>query len=206
MCGAMAEWLRRGLQILARRFDSGSRLSLRSFYKSPIKKSQGKAKNENKMIDKVSSNNAPSKISSTRKTTAAKRRPATQNFSDHLPTIEGADANEEVEENAGISSTQIADIDGLLSLQEATYHDKNKKGHARRHGEDMLEGLRKLQLAILSGDVSNTQLEHVERLIAQTPEQSDKTLQEIIEQIALRTRIELAKRRQLQKERTYSGS
>ena len=30
--GAMAEWLRRGLQILVRRFDSGSRLHFNIFY------------------------------------------------------------------------------------------------------------------------------------------------------------------------------
>jgi len=91
------------------------------------------------------------------------------------------------------SAGQIAGLDALLALQEVP-DALAQRSKARQHGERLLERLEELRLNLLDGRLSPATIsrlaEEVETARAQT---DDPVLNEILDEIELRARVELAK-------------
>ena len=85
-----------------------------------------------------------------------------------------------------------ASVDAMLLLQEVADAPERDR-QARRHGRALLDALAQLQLALL-GD-SEPALSRLAALASHSPQASDPALQAILASIALRTQIELARRR-----------
>ena len=85
--------------------------------------------------------------------------------------------------------------DALLSLQEvgdSTSEQGNSR--ARRWGEDLLDRLDMLRLGILSGGIPRADLERIASMVgAQRLRATDPRLAEVLGEIELRARVELAK-------------
>ncbi len=84
-------------------------------------------------------------------------------------------------------------VDALWALQELP-NDPESDSEGRRHGEDLLDRLDELRLALLEGRLS---VRAIERLAAQAAagraQVSDPRLAEILNDIELRAAVELAK-------------
>ncbi|MBA4210514.1 MAG: hypothetical protein C0454_13385 [Parvibaculum sp.] len=99
---------------------------------------------------------------------------------------------------AGLSgSASLAAVDALLALQETPAADDAlhaPKRRAIRRAEDMLDILDEIKLALLAGQLPKAKLS---RLLAVVERQqggfSDPRLKEVLDQIELRARVELAK-------------
>ncbi|HUA77672.1 MAG TPA: flagellar assembly protein FliX [Acetobacteraceae bacterium] len=98
----------------------------------------------------------------------------------------------------GIGASETAGLLGvMLALQEAGV-ERPRDRAARRHGEAMLAELRALQLALLDGvdgAAGEAALERLAGLAERMPEAADAGLQAALGWVALRARIELARRR-----------
>jgi len=91
-------------------------------------------------------------------------------------------------------SAQIGSVEALLAVQA----DPGLSGDARaadiRHAEDLLDRLDAIRNGILAGRMSRSALEDiVGRLQARRQGASDPRLTELIDEIELRARVELAK-------------
>jgi hypothetical protein len=86
-------------------------------------------------------------------------------------------------------------IDALLAIQEvgdATTNGGNT--HARQWGGDVLDGLDAIRLGLLTGGIPLNELRSITDLVTrQRQNVSDLVLQEILDEIELRARVELAK-------------
>lgn len=91
------------------------------------------------------------------------------------------------------ASTAMQTVEGLLSLQEvADGLAGRRRGVAR--GEQLLDALEELRLALLAGAVPRGQLAALARLAAeQVPLVDDPRLAAILGEIELRAAVELAK-------------
>jgi hypothetical protein len=115
-------------------------------------------------------------------------------FSDHVSSTSESENSDNVEENEGIVSLgNIGTLDSLLALQEVHEKHPDTRDKARRHGDTIIEKLRRLQLGILKGSLSQERLLEIRSLIKDMPEQADPALKDILDQIALRARIEITK-------------
>lgn len=90
------------------------------------------------------------------------------------------------------ASVAGASLSGLLALQEAG-GDSVQDRAARRHGHDLLAELSALQRDILSGPPDPARLSHLSTLAANMPDAADPALRDIVAEIALRARIEIAR-------------
>jgi hypothetical protein len=99
---------------------------------------------------------------------------------------------------AGLSGpASLGAVDALLALQETAPNDdalNAPKRRAIRRGEDMLDILDEIKLALLAGQLPKAKLS---RLVSVVERQqgafSDPQLREVLDQIELRARVELAK-------------
>ena len=101
----------------------------------------------------------------------------------------------------GLGASETAGLLGvMLALREAGV-ERPRDRAARRHGEAMLAELRALQLALLDGvdgvdgAAGEAALERLAGLAERMPEAADAGLQAALGWVALRARIELARRR-----------
>ena len=88
-------------------------------------------------------------------------------------------------------------LDALLALQEtaASIGDgATRDREARRHGRDLLEELAALQRALLSGDAGEATLGRLGALLQSMPAAADPALGAVLRSVALRARLELARR------------
>ena len=91
------------------------------------------------------------------------------------------------------AAPSVAPTDSLLSLQEVP-DAVARNARARRHGEDLLDRLDELRLAILAGHLRPVDLERLTRLVAeQRTAVDDPRLAEVLDEIELRAAVELAK-------------
>lgn len=100
---------------------------------------------------------------------------------------------EEVESPSVGTTRAPAPSDGLLALQEVP-DAVARNARARRHGEDLLDRLDELRLALLTGRLSPARIEALSAMVAARKEQvTDPGLSQILEEIELRAAVELAK-------------
>jgi Class II flagellar assembly regulator len=91
------------------------------------------------------------------------------------------------------SVANLAAVGSLLALQE-TQGDPDGDTRGRRRGEDLLDRLDELRLALLEGRLSVAAIERLADLVAARRAQvSDPRLAEILDEIELRAAVELAK-------------
>lgn len=86
-----------------------------------------------------------------------------------------------------------APVDALLALQEVATEPLGRE-EARRHGETLLDRLEDLRHALLFGALPRAELESLAAGLAARRERiADPRLAEVVQEIELRTAVELAK-------------
>ncbi|MFN7306442.1 MAG: flagellar assembly protein FliX [Alphaproteobacteria bacterium] len=101
----------------------------------------------------------------------------------------GADEAREANASTGVSAASAI---GLLQVQELAPAGE-RDARAFRRGEDMLRELKELQLELLEGRADPARLQQLARL-TEGDKPADPGLAEAVEAIALRARLELARR------------
>jgi hypothetical protein len=101
----------------------------------------------------------------------------------------GADDAREANASSGVSAATAI---GLLTVQELAPAGE-RDARAFRRGEDMLRELKALQLELLEGRADPARLQELARL-TEGEKPADPGLAEAVEAIALRARLELARR------------
>ena len=109
-------------------------------------------------------------------------------FSKHMTT--GADTAG----GAG-AVAPVPAVDALLSIQEVEDSTTGQsQGRARQWGMDVLDQLDRLRLGIISGRVARDDLERIAALVErQRARSDDPALTQILDEIELRAKVELAK-------------
>jgi len=103
-----------------------------------------------------------------------------------------ADAPEQTASPSGAGPVQA--LNALLSVQEVDSATEGRR-RARRRAESLLDRLEDLRLAIMLGEVPLGHLERLSLQLAERREQvDDPKLAQIINEIEIRTAVELAKR------------
>ncbi len=92
-----------------------------------------------------------------------------------------------------IAPAAAAAVDGLLLLQQVE-DGPTRDRQARRHGRALLEGLGALQRALLGGEDDPAALDRLAALVAHCPDAADPALRGTLAAVALRARVELARR------------
>ena len=97
--------------------------------------------------------------------------------------------------SAVTGSGPVQPVDALLAVQEvedSTSQDAN--GRARRWGEDMLDNLERVRLDLLNGALSQEKPRSLSVLVTERKKTAtDPRLAELLAEIELRARVELAK-------------
>lgn len=87
----------------------------------------------------------------------------------------------------------LGPVDALLALQEVV-GDPNRRSAARQRGEDLLDQLDELRLALLDGQLPRSVIERLGAVIdTQRANIDDPHLVEVLDEIELRAAVELAK-------------
>jgi hypothetical protein len=84
-------------------------------------------------------------------------------------------------------------LDGMLALQEAGAEIVQDR-EARRHGQALLKGLAALQHALLAGENQAAALQTLAALAANCPQAAHPGLAGVVQALALRAQVELARR------------
>jgi hypothetical protein len=88
----------------------------------------------------------------------------------------------------------ITGVDAIVAIQSVSDSLLAKKRRVR-HGHDMLDILEQMKIDLLSGDISPQRLNRLMRLVDQKlPELEPGPLRDVLEEIELRARVEIAKR------------
>lgn len=95
-----------------------------------------------------------------------------------------------------LSTPSVYSMDALIALQTVDNIDpREHRRQAISHGQDVLDDLEKMKVALLSGRVSNAQLRTLQKRITERPDYfEDPGLKDLLDHIDLRARVELAKR------------
>lgn len=93
---------------------------------------------------------------------------------------------------AGTAAASEVSLAGLLALQAEAAEDVHDRA-ARRRGHDILEELDALRHALLKGGVDPGALQRLAGLAVDLPDATDSRLRAVMEQIALRALVELAR-------------
>lgn len=122
--------------------------------------------------------------------TSKKQRQSDGSFVDALTAYTSAEDVAEADNLGPIDS-----VGNLLSLQEAPARDDRP---ARRrtvvHGSSLLDGLEELRLGLLTGSIPIDRLARLAQALRNRNSRSeDADLEDLIDQIELRTEVELAK-------------
>ena len=87
----------------------------------------------------------------------------------------------------------LGPVDALLALQEVP-GESNRRGRAQQRGEDLLDRLDELRLAMLDGRLPMATIERLADVAnAQRAKTDDPRLVEVLDEIELRAAVELAK-------------
>lgn len=85
-----------------------------------------------------------------------------------------------------------ATLAGALALQELGCEAPRDRA-ARRRGYDLLAGLRALHRALLADDIDPGPLTELAGLATEVPDAADPRLREVVAELVLRARVELAR-------------
>jgi len=100
--------------------------------------------------------------------------------------LEGLD-----EPEAPRATGQAVPVDPLMGLRDAT---DRSGGRSKKRAEDILNRLEEIRIGLLEGSISRNRLEALDQVVREHREQvSDPRLAEILDEIELRARVELAK-------------
>ena len=93
-----------------------------------------------------------------------------------------------------VSSTgRISAVDSIISVQEISV-ESDGKNNAQKRASKMLEKLEDIRVGLLLGEIPRSNLEELSKVVRLTREEFiDSNLSEILDDIELRARIELAK-------------
>ena len=98
----------------------------------------------------------------------------------------------------GSGTASVASVAGMLLLQEVAdgpaRNGQARDRQARRHGRALLEGLSDLQRALLGDGEDTAALDRLATLVAHCPEAADPALRATLAAVALRAKVELARR------------
>ncbi|HUD51717.1 flagellar assembly protein FliX [Parvibaculum sp.] len=137
------------------------------------------------------------KIGSTRQVgQAAGKRPASARGAGSGFSAEGVGEGREVGMAGLGATTSLGAVDALLALQEASFVGDalNSPKRAIARGEQMLDMLDDIKLALLSGQVPQQKLSRLLMAVeGQKAHVADPGLANILDHIELRARVELAK-------------
>lgn len=112
-----------------------------------------------------------------------------EGFADSLQRAAGASAPTGAAPPAPVTS-----ISALLAIQEVDPDQENRRQAVTR-GHVLLDGLDRLRMAILDGEVDETELRAIAADLAEhRPDLQDEALSEILDEIETRALVELAKR------------
>ena len=92
---------------------------------------------------------------------------------------------------APVQAYAVQDILLLLQEQQDT---PARDRRARSHGRQLLDLLARLQVGLLTDTPTDSAMQQLAALIVKCPDGSDPALQDALAQVALRVRVELAKR------------
>lgn len=102
------------------------------------------------------------------------------------------DAGETAEANASAPVSNVAHLDVLLALQGVEDSTSGKKRTVEQ-GFDLLDRLEEMQLGLLTGRLSATQVTRISQKISNLGRTGDEKLDSILSDIDMRARVELAK-------------
>ncbi|MEP3525872.1 MAG: flagellar assembly protein FliX [Hyphomicrobiales bacterium] len=102
------------------------------------------------------------------------------------------DAAETAEVNTSAPVSNVAHLDVLLALQGVEDSTSGKKRTAEQ-GFDLLDRLEEMQLGLLTGRLSATQVTRISQKISNLGRTGDEKLDSILSDIDMRARVELAK-------------
>ena len=95
--------------------------------------------------------------------------------------------------DAVAATNRISSVDAVVGLQEITGDNTDERG-AKNRANLILDKLEDIRMGLLLGQIPKTNLEELSKILILTRENSiDSNLLEIIEDIELRAKIELAK-------------
>lgn len=105
--------------------------------------------------------------------------------------IGGSDGSPAAASVAGAGA--IGPLGALLAVQEAD-QVQNERERAAQQGRELLDFLDELKIGLLSGHIAPTKIRHLEQAVERLVRlDNDEGLQELLDQIALRAKVELAK-------------
>ena len=90
-------------------------------------------------------------------------------------------------------STALSDVSSLLALQGVEDPLQGKRRKAIRKGNKMLDLLEDVRLGLLSGSLSVSVLQTLERMTEMSEPSGDARIDALVEEIGLRAQVELAK-------------
>jgi MoaA/NifB/PqqE/SkfB family radical SAM enzyme len=95
--------------------------------------------------------------------------------------------------DAVASTNRISSVDAVVSMQEITDDNKDERG-AKNRANLILDKLEDIRMGLLLGEIPKSNLEELSKVLKVARENSvDAKLLEIIDDIELRAKIELAK-------------
>ena len=128
----------------------------------------------------------PSRVSKPRKTSESA-------FADTLREVSEVAGEAEVDASAPISG-----IGAVLSVQEVSGEAEERRQAVSR-GEDLLDRLEEIRLALLTGRMPAARLHELARMVdAKRRQTPDEELNAVLDEIDLRVRVELAKLGQIE--------
>lgn len=91
------------------------------------------------------------------------------------------------------STNRISSVDAVVGMQEITDDNKDERG-AKNRANLILDKLEDIRMGLLLGEIPKSNLEELSKVLREARENSvDSKLLEIIDDIELRAKIELAK-------------
>lgn len=91
------------------------------------------------------------------------------------------------------SAAPLATLDALLALQEEPESPADRKRRSARRGQGILDSLDRLKAALIGGRVSPGDLAQIALRLAGAEPSGDPALDDVVAQIELRAKVELAK-------------
>ncbi len=137
-----------------------------------------------------------SKVGSSKQAASTKRKKAAAKsgeFAERVRSTIGTGGPESAQSVEGTAA--VAGVDAILAVQEVSDSTEGRsRGLLRQYGDDLLNRLDELKLAILTGAIAKDDLAELAQKLRQKRQQSDDPkLNEIIDEIELRAEVEIAK-------------
>ena len=109
-------------------------------------------------------------------------------------SVPGGPSAPAVETSAPVTTTaSVASVDALLAVQEVPNEREGRK-RAIKRGGDMLDALDDIRMGLLTGSVPRARLHQLVKLVESRGDTfTDPRLSQILDEIELRARVELAK-------------